>query len=536
MNLIQQLAEYQNAPIQTLEAAKKGANPAVSPWVAGAILDDRIEKQKRMGMAQGAAQGPQPTIDEQQDQELQGIMGLQGAPAAMASAPQEAAPQEAAPQEAAPEMPTMAAEGGLMSARVDPRMFDFSDGGIIAFARGGELATETSEGELADDELRVQRLRAEKERVEKEQRMRFLEGSAPEVAARLKAEEPKTDVRKQMTQAELAEASARAIASGNSSASPGPAPKPPAGPAAPRPAAPRPAAPSAGGIASLGAVQKAVTDSPEFKAMETARTQGFEAPDTPTTAGGRAAEREAHLKAQGITEKPWETASKQTAELRNLMKTEDDERARQNSEDADRKAYRRIVANMGAGSFGQAGSAGVRANMKYEDEMRAEEQRIKELRYNQKLKLNEIDAKAKELQYNEATGDVTAAQQNRAEIAKLKNEYKKNQTSIAKDMATLRGNAAAQDAQNATSIKTAGMRAAQGAGAGEKNDINALKARQTALTAELKTTYNKAERAEIRRKLSEIDTQLAQIAGMGGGAPVQSYGQPPKGAVREVKK
>ena len=122
MNLIQQLAEYQNAPLQTLEAAKNGADPAVSPWVAGAILSDRLEKQKRMQNAQGAATGPMPTVAEQQDQEVAGIMGALNA-------------QQAQP---APQEPVMAASGGLMDAPVDPGMFDYSGGGIIAFDDGGK--------------------------------------------------------------------------------------------------------------------------------------------------------------------------------------------------------------------------------------------------------------------------------------------------------------------------------------------------------------------------------------------------------------
>ena len=130
MNLVQQLAQYQNAPLQTLEAAKRGADPAVSPWVASAILSDRIEKQKRMQNALGAAQGPMPTVAEQQDQELSGIMALQ------------------APQMAAPEAePETAADGGLMGARVDPSMYEYCGGGIIAFDGGGQ-APDTSD---ADD-------------------------------------------------------------------------------------------------------------------------------------------------------------------------------------------------------------------------------------------------------------------------------------------------------------------------------------------------------------------------------------------------
>ena len=130
MNLIQQLAKFKYAPDESLELAKKGANPALSPWVAGAILDDRIQQEKRMGMAQGAAMGEQETVSDQQDQELAGIMGLPGAP------------QAASQAQPAPQEPVMAAEGGLMQARVNPGMYDYCGGGIIAFEEGGDVEDE----------------------------------------------------------------------------------------------------------------------------------------------------------------------------------------------------------------------------------------------------------------------------------------------------------------------------------------------------------------------------------------------------------
>jgi len=64
-----------------------------------------------------------------------------------------------------------------------------ANGGIVAFANGGEMATTTSAGELELDALRVQGIKDAKEQAEKATRMRFLEISAPEVANRLKAED-----------------------------------------------------------------------------------------------------------------------------------------------------------------------------------------------------------------------------------------------------------------------------------------------------------------------------------------------------------
>jgi len=64
-----------------------------------------------------------------------------------------------------------------------------ANGGIVAFADGGEMATTTSAGELELDALRVQGIKDARKQAEKATRMRFLEISAPEVANRLKAED-----------------------------------------------------------------------------------------------------------------------------------------------------------------------------------------------------------------------------------------------------------------------------------------------------------------------------------------------------------
>ena len=487
MNLIQQLADYQNAPIESLEAAKRGANPQISPWVAGAILSDRIEKQKRMAMGQGAAQGPQPTVSDQQDQEVAGIMGALNAPQAQPA------------QQAQPE-PVMAAEGGLMDADVDPSMFDFCGGGIIAFDEGGEAKSKEKTQEEKDretlselwelikganrnagaaiadvamlpirglagayDTAVVRPMRAAgldagylskhlvPEGVDPSSMTpyydKYARGAEPKPAPK---EESKA-APKQKSHAELAAEYEKALADGRAGASPSSKPAPPAQPA-PAKAAPA-AAPS--GIMASGAVQKALTTSPEWATLEEARKREFEAPEMAKTPGELAAEREAHLKAQGITKKPWDLAAEQTAELRRIMGQETADRAAKREADLGRPTYRRIIENMGAGSFGQSGAAGTRANRKYQDEMDAEDQRIKELNYNRTLKLNEIDAKAQELRYNEATGDVAAAQKNRQELAKLKREAQKDQAAVAQVQATQRQLAAAHDAQNATTLAAA---------------------------------------------------------------------------------
>lgn len=511
MNLIQQLAEYQNAPIQSLEAAKKGANPAISPWVAGAILSDRIEKQKRMGMAQGAAQGEQETVSDQQDQELQGIM--------QAMAPQGAGQAQAAPQEA----PVMAAGGGLMQARVNPGMFDYCGGGIIAFDEGGEVDDEVrdpvtgaliSGGETRRGENQTVREalgignkenRLALERAEEDQR----KANAPKKARdpqeaeilRLAAEVARGGAGKGEIQDRAEFDRRRGV---NASGAPGGGAKAPAG----------------GGAAKDSGLMALLTSSPEWADLDAARKRQFEAPKIGQTAGELAAEKAAHLKAQGITEAPWEASAKQTAALRDMLKTDDAEQAAKREASQGRSKTRRIIENMGAGSFGASGAQGLRAETKYQDEMDAEDRRRKQLRFEQNLKLNEIDAKSNELRYNEAIGDVAAAQKNRKEIAELQRSFEKDKVAIAQGQAGIRERGLASQLSADTQLKAANIRAAN-AGGEDKNRINSLKTMATTLKGQIDKTYKKDEKQRLQAKLDGVYAELAQIAGIDStmGAP-----------------
>lgn len=537
MNLIQQLAEYQNAPIQSLEAAKQGANPAISPWVAGAILNDRIEKQKRMGMAQGAAMGPQPTVAEQQDQELAGIMSLPGA-------------AQAAPQAQPAQEPVMAAEGGLMSADVDPSMYDYCGGGIIAFDEGGDveenirkrnarnLMSDTTgyEGQGIGEFLSnilgsaVSGLKGSEARTLAKQRAEAIERENAKKEAALGPLMQEYRPRRSEDQQREADAATRSMPAPGAAPAPGNKPPVAAAPAAAPGAAPGAPAKPAGGLMSL------LTSSPEWADLEAARKRQFEAPKLPTTAADQAAERAAHLKAQGITETPWDTAAKQTAELRRIMGEEDKARAAKREGDQGRSAYSRIVANMGTGSFGQAGSAGVRANMKYQDEMAAEDQRIKEMRFNQNLKLNEIEAKAKELRYNEATGDVAAAQKNRKEIAELQRTFEKDKVAIAQGQAGLRERAGAAELTAATQKYGDDLRALTQRSATSSQEkrlkLDGLKALESNIVTEMApyakaafTPEAKAMLAQLQAQLKQVRQEIAKESGIGtlgatpGGAP-----------------
>jgi hypothetical protein len=148
-------------------------------------------------MEKEAPQPPQGTVKDKTMQAA-GIMALQGgqqqqaaqqmaqaAPQAM-PVPQNVPQPQMQPQ---PEEVQASAGGGLMRARVDPRMFSFAPGGIVSFAGGGEFDTGPDETELALDKLRVEQIEQNKKEKEDKEKMAFLEQSAPEVAARIKAEE-----------------------------------------------------------------------------------------------------------------------------------------------------------------------------------------------------------------------------------------------------------------------------------------------------------------------------------------------------------
>lgn len=87
------------------------------------------------------------------------------------------------------QQPVMAADGGLM--RLNPRIQDFAEGGIVGYSPGGSAASMLNPEQYA---LEVEMLNAEAEarraaraRQDEEQRLEFLKTAAPEVAARMEA-------------------------------------------------------------------------------------------------------------------------------------------------------------------------------------------------------------------------------------------------------------------------------------------------------------------------------------------------------------
>lgn len=144
MNLVKLQDDLKMLPMAVLQSKAQGQDPQVPPWLATSVLNERMDAQKKAGLAQGA-QGDQPSIAEQLNQKA-GLMALQGQQqqqaqqqmmSQMAQAPQPA--PEGVPQPEQQPQPQMMAEGGLARLPVNPRMFDYRAGGIIGFADEGAV-------------------------------------------------------------------------------------------------------------------------------------------------------------------------------------------------------------------------------------------------------------------------------------------------------------------------------------------------------------------------------------------------------------
>lgn len=142
MNLVQINERLKDLPMQVVQQYANGMNPEIPPYLALGELQRREAAQKQMANAQGAAQGPVPSVKEQieqkaglmaaqalQQQQMQQQMAQQSAPGPVP----EGVPQPEDQPEAQPTM--MAARGGLARAPVN---FNFQHGGIVAFDEGGE--------------------------------------------------------------------------------------------------------------------------------------------------------------------------------------------------------------------------------------------------------------------------------------------------------------------------------------------------------------------------------------------------------------
>ena len=140
MNLVQINERLKDLPMQVIQQYANGMNPEVPPYLALGELQRREMSQKQMATAQGAQQGPQPSVKEQVEQKA-GLMELQQ------MQQQQMAQQMAQPRGPMPapagvpqpeQQPEMMARGGLAGIPVRSDMFEYADGGIVAFQSGGQ--------------------------------------------------------------------------------------------------------------------------------------------------------------------------------------------------------------------------------------------------------------------------------------------------------------------------------------------------------------------------------------------------------------
>ena len=157
MNLIQIQEHLKDLPTQAIMAYANGQNPEVPPYMALG------EMNRRKNMEQRAAQAPNASVKEKIESELAQQTALPGIgqgmnmrinPAGMPQAMPAAQPQMAPPMQkmqnpalARPTPPQQMAQpgsipagapgmagGGLATLPVDPDMFSYAPGGIVAFA------------------------------------------------------------------------------------------------------------------------------------------------------------------------------------------------------------------------------------------------------------------------------------------------------------------------------------------------------------------------------------------------------------------
>jgi hypothetical protein len=166
MNLVKLQDDLKMLPMAVLQAKAQGQDPQVPPWLATAVLNERMDAQKKAGLAQGA-QGEQPSIAEQLTQKA-GLMALQGQNqkqgqeqmmSQMAQAPQPAPESVPQPEPQEEYQPQQMAGGGLARLPVDSRMFDYRAGGIIRFADEGEVPQANTDSIKAQAEQAIANLR-----------------------------------------------------------------------------------------------------------------------------------------------------------------------------------------------------------------------------------------------------------------------------------------------------------------------------------------------------------------------------------------
>jgi hypothetical protein len=302
MNLVQINERLKDLPMQVIQQYANGMNPEVPPYLALGELQRRELSQKQMATAQGAQQGPQPSVKEQVEQKA-GLMQLQQ------MQQQQMAQQQAMPRGPMPapagvpqpeQQPEMMARGGLASVPVRSDMFEYADGGIVAFAKGGDVAekyeretAEMGEGKRMqfspDVQAYVKQLRAaenaDQEGFADRERQRMLSQSreiAPQRPSQMAGPNVTAETMKRvgpMTAPKFEDPRIPAAGLPGAAQQMGAGAAPAAGPAAPRPPAPMTPRPAAATAAQPAGLPAAVQDrSPYFAQVDADLAKPIAAP------------------------------------------------------------------------------------------------------------------------------------------------------------------------------------------------------------------------------------------------------------------
>jgi len=148
MNILELQDDLQGMSVAFLEEKADGEDSNYPAWLVNAVLNQKFDARKKADLAAGAAGKGQPSVSAQLKQKA-GLMALQNMQrglaesnmgAQMATTPQAVPADVVQPEKQAQPSgePVMGAHGGLARLPMDPRMFDYGDGGIVAFAKGSD--------------------------------------------------------------------------------------------------------------------------------------------------------------------------------------------------------------------------------------------------------------------------------------------------------------------------------------------------------------------------------------------------------------
>jgi hypothetical protein len=557
MNLdhLDELLQYVPEPV--LDAYSKGKNPrAVPPWAAAAALSEKVASKEANAMAQGAAQGPQPSVMDQLRQKaatLNTQAQMQQSPGGLPGM----LPQPRMQPQAEPDV-QMAASGGLMGVPVRDDMFGMAGGGIVSFDGGGMPA------DKANYETPYDRLNREAN----ESGTRFgdpkdLEGigkalvaagyplaaisdmlalpinavrrivrnpldksTPPSLTPALDMRERALNLPKDAAAAPAASEALPVASYSNEGRTVPPKEAGLPGMLRQRPPAGGPGAgPGAGpGPAATGAPGALDTYNKD-PAVAFARQYLSEAPTLPAVTkdfGEYQQQQEAKLRQAGVKpgEAPWELAQKDMAEIQ----------ARRTKEDAAREKTKQSRAwdelmefssGLTGSSYGAGMARGSKASRELRQKFQSDDEAYNKMRDEQDTKLKEMNRLAMGAKFDLANGRIKEHDQKLAERDKLMMEYRKGQATLAGSVSTGAATAAAAD-QTAAAQRFAADRQASASGASnvmaqKRLEQDSLKALESNIVSELNKlpTFGpgKEKRAALEAELSKVRKALGAIGG-----------------------